>query len=234
MSADRSDLEKLAVLVALPTDEIEQRLSATSTDSPVQSRALSDIRYELQRLKSKREELLTLYTEKHPDVMAVENQMADLRRMLKQEVENAYELANAQYLARSARYQSLREEIVKTQAEIGTLPEKQKELARIETNIAANEKKYEILLGKRHEAAVAVATSTDFDVTVLNPPGRATARRTSDYVRLAVGPFLSLIVGLGLAFFLESMDHSVRNAAEVEHYLGSRLLATVSEARRKR
>lgn len=234
MSADRSGLEKLAILVALPADEIEQRLSATSTDSPVQSRALSDIRYELQRLNSRREELLTLYTEKHPDVIAVENQMADLRRMLKQEVENAYELASAQYLARSARYQSLREEIVKTQAEIAALPEKQKELARIESNIAANEKKYEILLGKRHEAAVAVATSTDFDVTVLNPPGRATARRTSDYVRLAVGPFLSLIVGLGLAFFLESMDHSLKNAAEVEHYLGSRLLATVSEARRKR
>jgi uncharacterized protein involved in exopolysaccharide biosynthesis len=233
MSSARSDLDKLALLVALPLEELEQRLSATSTDSPVQSRALGDIRLELQRLKTRREELLALYTERHPDVIAVDNQMADLKRQLKQEVENAYELANAEYLAKSARFEVLRGEIVRTQAEIAALPEKEKELARIESNITSNEKKYEILIGKRHEAAIAVATSEDFEVTVLNPPGRATARRTGDYVRLAVGPFLSFIVGLGLAFFLESMDHSVKSAAEVEQYLGARLLATVSEVRRK-
>lgn len=233
LSADRSRLEALATLVALPLPELEQRLSATAAGSPVQSKALQDIRFDLQRLKTKREELLTMYTERHPDVVAVENQMADLGKQLKQEVDNAYELANAEYAARSARYESLRRDIVKTQAEVATLPEKQKELSRIESNITANEKKYEILLAKRHEAAIAVATSEDFEVTILNPPGRATARRTGDYVRLAVGPFLSFIVGLGIAFFLESMDHSLKSAAEVEQHLGTRLLATISEVRRK-
>jgi capsular polysaccharide biosynthesis protein len=48
-----------------------------------------------------------------------------------------------------------------------------------------------------------------------------------------VGPFLSLIVGLGLAFFIEGMDHSVKSVAEVEQYLGTTVLATVSEARQK-
>ena len=113
------------------------------------------------------------------------------------------------------------------------LPEKQKEFSRIESKIEAIEEKYQLLLAKQDEAAIAVATSEDFEVTILSPPGKATARRGGDYVRLAVGPFLSLIVGLGLAFFFESMDHSLKNAAEVEQYLGTHVLATVSETRRK-
>jgi len=79
-----------------------------------------------------------------------------------------------------------------------------------------------------------VASSSEFEIVVLTPPGKASARRTSDYVRLAVGPFLALIVGLGIAFFFESMDHSLKNPAEVEEYLGSTVLATVGDMKDKK
>jgi uncharacterized protein involved in exopolysaccharide biosynthesis len=226
-------VDKLRGFVNLPVDELDQRLSATTTDSPVQGRALGEIRLDLQKLRSKREELLTRYTERHPDVMSVDNQIQDLKNQLNQEVQNAYELAVSEYDELSAKYQTLMREVGKTQAEIALLPDKEKQLARIESNITAYEDKYRLLLTKQHEAQIAVATSSEFKVAVLTPPGKATARRTSDYVRLAVGPFLSLIVGLGLAFFFESMDHTVKNAAEVEQYLGTTVLATVSEARQK-
>ena len=233
MSAQQARLDKLKTFVNLPVDELDERLSATSTDSPVQSKALGDIRFELQKLKTRREELLTRYTERHPDVMSVDNQMIDLRRQLKQEVQNAYELAMAEYDELSAKHRTLMGELNTAEAEVASLPDKEKQLARIESNITAYEDKYRLLLQKKHEAQIAVATSTEFKVAVLTPPGKATAKRTGDYVRLAVGPFLSLIVGLGLAFFFESMDHSVKNAAEVEQYLGTTVLATVSETREK-
>jgi uncharacterized protein involved in exopolysaccharide biosynthesis len=124
-------------------------------------------------------------------------------------------------------------ELDQAKAEVALFPDKEKQLAGIESNITAYEDKYQLLLQKQHEAQIAVATSAEFKVAVLTPPGKATAKRTGDYVRLAVGPFLSLIVGLGLAFFFESMDHSVKNAAEVEQYLGTTVLATVSESREK-
>lgn len=233
LSAQQARVDKLKIFVNLPADELDQRLSATTTDSPVQSQALGAIRFELQRLKTKREELLTRYTERHPDVMSVDNQIADLKKQLKQEVQNAYELAVSEYDELSAKYRTLMNETARIQAEIASLPDKEKQLARIESNITAYEDKYQLLLTKQHEAQIAVATSSEFKVAVLTPPGKATARRTSDYARLAVGPFLSLIVGLGLAFFFESMDHTVKNAAEVEQYLGTTVLATVSEARQK-
>ncbi|HEU4928714.1 MAG TPA: capsular biosynthesis protein, partial [Candidatus Krumholzibacteria bacterium] len=49
------------------------------------------------------------------------------------------------------------------------------------------------------------------------------------FVRLALGPILSIIIGLGLAFFLESMDHSVKSRAEAEEYLDAPVLGTISD-----
>jgi uncharacterized protein involved in exopolysaccharide biosynthesis len=232
LSGQETRVDKLRGLVSLDIEELEERFSTTSTDSPVQTRVLADVWTELQQLRTKREELMALYTEKHPEVIAIDNQVADLRRKLIQEVRNAFDLAIAQRDELAAKYQALLNEKRRTEEQIALLPEKDKELARIESNIRANEEKYQLLLRKRDEAEIAIATSNEFDVTILSPPSRAAQRRTSDYVRLAVGPFLSLIVGLGLAFFFESMDHSLKNAAEVEQYLGTNALTTIPETRK--
>ena len=143
-------------------------------------------------------------------------------------------MAVSQYDEIAARHESLLKEKRQTEAELVLIPDKARELARIESNITANEEKYQLLLRRQHEAQIAIATNQDFEITILNPPGKATARRTSDYVRLAVGPVVSLIVGLGLAFFFESTDHSLKNPAEVEQYLHTSVLASVSETRKQK
>ena len=53
-------------------------------------------------------------------------------------------------------------------------------------------------------------------------------------MRLALGPILSIVIGLGLAFFLESMDHSVKSRAEAEEYLDTPVLATIAEQGERR
>ncbi len=229
LSAQKIRVERLTELSHLSDAELDERLSAMSTDSAVQSRVLADLRLDLLRLKTKRQELLTLYTEKHPEVTSVENQIVDIEGQLRNEIQNALALAVNEYDELRAKYESISREKDQTEEQIALLPEKEKELSRIDSNIRSYEDKYRLLLQKQHEAEIAIATSEQFEVKVLTPPGRATTRRGGDYVRLAVGPFLSLIVGLGLAFFLESMDHSLKNTAEVEQYLKTAVLATVSE-----
>jgi capsular polysaccharide biosynthesis protein len=46
---------------------------------------------------------------------------------------------------------------------------------------------------------------------------------------MALGPMLALVVAMGVAFFLESLDHSLKNIAEVEEFLDTQVLATISE-----
>jgi capsular polysaccharide biosynthesis protein len=43
---------------------------------------------------------------------------------------------------------------------------------------------------------------------------------------------MSLVVGLLLAFFLDSLDHSLRSPIEVEEHLGLPVLAALPESRR--
>lgn len=229
LSSQKVRLERIEGLLDFPDEELARRMSTTRTEGVVQSKILGDIRLAIQRLMMDREELLTKYTERHPEVIAVDNQLADLQEQLKQELQNAYEREIGVYNELAAERASLQVEIGQVESAISELPAKEKELSRIESNITASEENYKLLLSKQHEAEIAIASSPEFEVTVLSPPGRAFARRTSDYVRLAVGPFLSLIVGLGLAFFFESMDRSVKNTAEVEQYLGSNVLVTIPE-----
>jgi uncharacterized protein involved in exopolysaccharide biosynthesis len=174
------------------------------------------------------------YTEKHPDLIAVDNQIEELRGQLKQELRNAYELAKNDYDELLVKYNATVAELEKTEAAISVIPDKEKELSRIESKITAFEKKYQLLLSREDEAQIAVASSSEFEIVVLTPPGEAWQVRKSDYVRLALGPFLALIVGLGLAFFFESMDHSLKNPAEVEEYIGSAVLATIGEVKSKK
>ena len=62
---------------------------------------------------------------------------------------------------------------------------------------------------------------------------RPVARKTKDYVRMALAPIFSLIVGLGLVFFMESLDHSIKGAADAEESIGLPVLATLWHVKKK-
>jgi capsular polysaccharide biosynthesis protein len=109
------------------------------------------------------------------------------------------------------------------------LPDKDHELDKYDTIISNLKNKYELLLKKQSETDIAIAGRTKWDVTVLSHASAPYSKKTKDYVRLALGPLLSIIVGLGLAFFLETLDHSVKNMSEAEEYLELPVLATISE-----
>jgi len=69
---------------------------------------------------------------------------------------------------------------------------------------------------------------------VLEPAGKAAPMNQRDYVRLALAPAFSLVVGIGLAFFVDGLDTRVRTAADAETVLDLPVLATLRERRRRK
>lgn len=63
---------------------------------------------------------------------------------------------------------------------------------------------------------------TGLSVAVLNPPGQASALRTSRQILRAVGlrVALALVAGIGLAFLLHYLDDRIRDSSQVEEVLG--------------
>jgi uncharacterized protein involved in exopolysaccharide biosynthesis len=228
-------VKDLIELVDLSGEELENRLTVSSSQpqTQIQYGVITRIKYQLRNARSRREDLLNKYTEKHPEIIAVDGQIRDLLLELKAEVQNSYSVENSRLAQLLAEQRSIEAEIAKTRAALSTLPDKQLELERMDNAIGSLEGKYDLLLSKRNEAEIAMASAPEWTVTILSPASRPRPRKTKDYVRIALGPFLSLVVGVGLAFFFESMDHSLKNVAEIEEYLGENVLTTISEVRQK-
>ncbi|MFH1755654.1 MAG: Wzz/FepE/Etk N-terminal domain-containing protein [Candidatus Latescibacterota bacterium] len=229
VSAQQSKVDNLQVLSKLSPEELENELTMSVPPSVLQSGIIINIKNSLRALRTEEEELKNKYTERHPKMVANYEQIRDLQESLKQEVENTFKIEKSNLQDILEQQRANQSAIIKTQMAINKIPDKETELNKIDHEIELLETKYSDLIGKQDESLITMASSPDWEVILLSPASNAYAKKTKDYVRLAVGPFLSLIVAMGLAFFLESLDHSLSNVAEVEEYLNANVLATISE-----
>jgi uncharacterized protein involved in exopolysaccharide biosynthesis len=200
----------------------------------LQSGIVASIKFELQKLNLRREELSQMYTSKHPELAAVTQQIVDLQEDLKRQVENAYRVEKVLLEEMLARRESLVQELTAARNDLERIPDRERTLAEIDQMIRSLDEKHKLLVGRQSEAEIALASYPVWDVSILSGASPPYKRKTRDFVRVALGPVLSIIVGLGLAFFLESVDHSVKNRAEAEEYLDVPVLATISEIEPRR
>ncbi|MGD8413622.1 MAG: hypothetical protein PVF33_05290 [Candidatus Latescibacterota bacterium] len=209
--------------------ELERELAMRLSGDYIQESIVERIKLNLQTLNMRREELMQKYTDKHPEVIAVDEQINGLQDDLKREIENAYRVESQELTSLYQKKVALVGELEQAKSRMDVLPDKDHELDKYDTIISNLKNKYELLLKKQSETDIAIAGRTKWDVTVLSHASAPYSKKTKDYVRLALGPLLSIIVGLGLAFFLETLDHSVKNMSEAEEYLELPVLATISE-----
>jgi uncharacterized protein involved in exopolysaccharide biosynthesis len=227
-SARVADLETLSKKSG---EELEKELAMRMSKQFMQMTLVESIKLKLQALNMERDELLQKYTDKHPEVLAVDDQIKSLRENLKREIVTAYQVENQELQALYAKKKSLNRELAQARTRLEELPDKDRELNRYDTMIENLKNRYELLLSKQSETDISIAGRSKWDVTILSHASPPYSKKTRDYVRLALGPMLSIVVGLGLAFFLESLDHSVKNMSEAEEYLELPVLATISEVR---
>jgi len=229
ISEQTSRVEGLAALLKLSGKAIEDALAMRSSDQVFQATIVQRIKFELQELNMRREDLAHKYTDMHPEVVAADAQIAELHINLKREVENVYHIELQGLEVLYQRKAAISDQLNRARAQLETLPDKDLELRRFDTVIENLRAKYEMLLEKQSESEITIASQPEWDVSILSNASEPYSKKTRDYVRLALGPFLALIVALGVAFFLESLDHSVKSVAEAEEHLGKPVLATFSE-----
>ncbi len=229
ISSQELRVANLASLSQKSGEELENELAFSVSQHVLQSGIVQNIKFELQKLNLKREELSQMYTDKHPELAAVNQQILDLHTDLKRQVDNAYRVEKVTLSEMVARRDAIVDEISGARAGLDAVPDKERELSDIDQMIHSLDEKHKMLVGRQSEAEIARASYPEWDVSILSAAGMPYKKKTRDFVRLALGPILSIIIGLGLAFFLESMDHSVKSQAEAEEYLDAPVLATISD-----
>jgi succinoglycan biosynthesis transport protein ExoP len=171
----------------------------------------------------KRTDLMTNYTDEHPQIQELSLQAADILSTMVNELEKQIELTQR-------RISDTQDSIEKTKSRFQGLPEQALELQRMQRTVRINEdlfdlleKKYQEVLIKEAEKVQAVslvrpAMIPVFRINPVNPVQSGIA-----------GMILGLVLGLIVSLILEAMDSSVGTIEEVESYLNTSVVGFVPQ-----
>ncbi|MEW6046036.1 MAG: GumC family protein [Bacillota bacterium] len=183
----------------------------------------------------------------HPQMVALEAEAAELRRLMSQEVERVVsaqtESLNPIYqglvqeliglevdqLAQQARQEAITRLVSAEEAALLALPARELELARLSREQRVNEEIY-VMLRTRYEELRLQEASVTADVRIIDPAVRPTSPvAPRPLLNLAVALFLGMFVGVGATFVLEFIDTSVKSEEEIEHLAGAPVLGRIPE-----
>lgn len=194
---------------------------------------IDGLRSRLRDLLVKESELSVGFTGEHQKLKEIREQIDELKNLLDKEIESLLYINNTQIEIMKSRRQYLLSMVRQTEKEKKTYPEKAVELERINATLIHLQDNYERLVEQHMTSKIMVASNPEWTVTILNPATPGYRKKTRDYVRMALGPLFSLIVALGFAFFLDNLDHSIKNVTEAEESLDLQVLASFPDKKRE-
>ncbi|AJQ26009.1 GumC family protein [Pelosinus fermentans] len=191
--------------------------------------------------------LSSKYTEKHPEVMATRAAINETNSKLSSEISRVITAdapsmnpihqgllqsqieSEAEIAARTAQSQAIKGIMTSSEQDLNKLPAKEQGLAKVMRDANVNQEIY-IMLAKRHEEARISEAMQPTDVQIIDvaiaPEKPISPKKTLNVVIAAI---LGLFVGTGIAFLLEYMNKTVRNADDVQQYLDLPVLGSIPD-----
>ena len=163
----------------------------------------------LQDMMNKRNDLLTDFTELHPEVQKLTKNIAKMKKAIK--------IALSSNLSQlKQRKSDLAGMVKKYNTILRNLPSKEKQLANLNRPFDVNQKIYEYLLKKRAETAI-LKSSTMSRARILDAATENTKHiKPNRTIIIIVGIILGLIFGIAITFLREFLVYTIKNAEEVE------------------
>jgi polysaccharide biosynthesis protein PslE len=240
--------------------QLKAQLAATAKTIPQDTQAehspyvINTLQGRLVELQLKEKELLGKYTEQNRLVQNVREEIRIVREKLAEVETKRYDRVSS---GPNPTYQNLQRELLTNQAELEALmgkSETQKghysdyqerldklnrtevQLAQLKEQVEVDRKNYHLYLSKFEESRISeamdkekIANVTQIQVAMkpLTPVGPKVA------LNLALGLFLGVFGGLGLAFFMEYLDDSIDAPDKAEQAMGVPVLASIPELKKE-
>jgi len=235
-----------AKLKAVESQLLEMKVAAPSIAN-IQSPLIQAFRDKITQLELQRSLLLREYTEKHPDVVRLKNEIQMTVDRLKEEFAKvcasgasmqdswvSYQDLIKKHIDLEVEIKSLktREDAMKKQMsefsdQLNDLADKKATYLRLSRQMKTAEETYMILLGKLEEIKIAESMESG-NIRIVDP---AVIPRESIKVSKSqkgiLGAFLGFFIGVGMAFLLEHLDTSLKSISEVERYLNLHVLGVI-------
>ncbi len=173
------------------------------------------------------------YRDESPEVENAAATLDTLRGVLKDEVNDRLAVLNARAQVLESRLASYEHSIATVTARLDQMPAEEAQVTAIEQELGTLKERERQIVGKDDEARVNENITPHSSLILLSGAGPAKPASTRDYVRLALAPAFSLVVGIGLAFFVDGLDITVRTPSHAEEAIEVPVLATLPERRRR-
>jgi uncharacterized protein involved in exopolysaccharide biosynthesis len=220
---------RLAIEARLREMETLARTASTSPSGVVlgDNPLIQKLRTEAAELDIQLSKALKVYKEKHPEVLKIRSQIDQVNERIMAEVQVALKAAEAEYRLAKSREDTMLQRLNAAKQEVQDLSEKEVQYGVLARDAASNQQLYDLMLKRSKEAGLSGesgVTNVQVVEEAILPKVPVAPRKARNILIAAVA---GLIVGVGLAFFLEYYDTSIRTPEEVERYLGLPTLGVV-------
>ena len=191
---------------------------ATATANSI----VRDLRSQLSGLQLKRREQLFDKTEKHPDILLIDRQIAEVSGQLNRAIQEHHQLDPAeqgleiQLAGLQQKQEEVTAEIRATVVQFGAWPDKMRKIAQLELAAEATEAIYKSLLEQQYQIQVAEAmTVSDMrQVEYAKAPEVPSAPKLLVFIIL--GGLSGVAFGFGLVFLMEYIDDSIKSQDDMK------------------
>jgi polysaccharide biosynthesis transport protein len=192
---------------------------------------LFSLRKELMSRRSEYLQKRGQYTDEHPEVRAAKDVVDNLQIELDRQLDNYVKFLQARIDVARARTNSLETTIRGIDDQLSGLPDKEARLAQYDRIIDAMRTDYRMMVERQVSAKAETAGRPEWHAILIQPATAAVQQRTRDYIRMALVPLFALLIGLALAFLIDGLDHSIKDATDAETHLGVPVLGSLSKTR---
>ena len=225
VSRQRTLLEKLKTLSDTP-EELAQAIPTTGVADQLLTMLLQDLAIAEQKLVSLNRE----YGPENSEVVKVSAQVEDLKTKVKNRVVGFIRGLDAKVVSLEASLKDMENDVEKaknTDIEMATASRPYFEAKRkLEQTLRARQMLYDKLAYEKTELELPKTSMVEI-VEYAKPSLTATSPKKG--LNITLGVIIGLVVGVGLAFFIEYLDTSVKTIDDVERSLGSPVLGVIPQ-----
>lgn len=186
----------------------------------VDNALIQKLRAEATELEVQLSKALRVYKEKHPEVLKIRSQLDQINERIRSEIQVVLRATEAEYRLAKNREETMLQRLNVAKQEVQDLSEKEVQYGVLARETSSNQQLFDMVLKRTKEAGLSggsEATNVHVLEEAVIPKTPVAPRKARNILLAAV---VGLFLGLGLAFFLEYYDTSIRTPDEVDLYLG--------------
>ena len=223
----RAELSEARARLRNVQSRLEQGVSPESIGEVLRSYVIRELRAQQAEVSRRRGELASRYGPRHPQILTVERELADVQTQVDQEVERIVANLESEVDVAQERVASLESSLAGMRNELAANDEALVRLRELDREAEASRALFESFLNRFRETGETEAL-TDADARIVANAALPTQPSSPKLLlNLSLGVLLAGIAALAAAVLLEVFDNGLRTESDIEKKLGVSHVASV-------